>query len=98
MTQEIEIKVADGVQVIRFLRADKKNAFTGPMYNAMSEALDAAETERRHRRHGVHRLGRRVLGRQRHQRFPAPRRGRQLAATARASRRRRSISFAACPR
>ena len=43
MTQEIEIKVADGVQVIRFLRADKKNAFTGPMYNAMSEALDAAE-------------------------------------------------------
>ncbi len=43
MTQEIEIKVADGVQVIRFLRADKKNAFTGPMYNAMSEALDAAD-------------------------------------------------------
>lgn len=44
MTQEIEIKVANGVQVIRFLRADKKNAFTGPMYNAMSEAVDAAET------------------------------------------------------
>ena len=44
MTQEIEIKVADGVQVIRFLRAEKKNAFTGPMYNAMSEALDGAET------------------------------------------------------
>ncbi len=43
MTQEIEIKVEDGVQVIRFLRADKKNAFTGPMYNAMSEALDGAE-------------------------------------------------------
>jgi len=44
MPQEIEIKIADGVQVIRFLRAEKKNAFTGPMYNAMSEALDAAET------------------------------------------------------
>src|SRR5262245_16378374 len=44
MAQEIEIKVADGVQVIRFTRADKKNAFTGPMYTAMSEALDAAET------------------------------------------------------
>lgn len=44
MTQEIEIRTADGVQVIRFLRSDKKNAFTGPMYNAMSEALDAAET------------------------------------------------------
>ena len=43
MTREIEIKVADGVQVIRFLRAEKKNAFTGPMYNAMSEALDGAE-------------------------------------------------------
>src|SRR5262245_38864153 len=44
MTQEIEIAVADGVQVMRFTRADKKNAFTGPMYNAMSEALDASET------------------------------------------------------
>jgi enoyl-CoA hydratase/carnithine racemase len=44
MTQEIEIKVADGVQVIRFLRPEKKNAFTGPMYTAMSEALDAGET------------------------------------------------------
>ncbi len=43
MTQEIEIKVEDGVQVMRFMRADKKNAFTGPMYNAMSEALDASE-------------------------------------------------------
>jgi enoyl-CoA hydratase/carnithine racemase len=43
MSQEIEIKVADGVQVMRFTRADKKNAFTGAMYNAMSEALDAAE-------------------------------------------------------
>ena len=31
------------MQVIRFTRAEKKNAFTGPMYNAMSEALDAAE-------------------------------------------------------
>jgi enoyl-CoA hydratase/carnithine racemase len=44
VTQEIEIKIVDGVQVMRFTRADKKNAFTGPMYNAMSEALDAAET------------------------------------------------------
>jgi enoyl-CoA hydratase/carnithine racemase len=44
MSQEIEIKVQDGVQVMRFMRAEKKNAFTGAMYNAMSEALDAAET------------------------------------------------------
>jgi enoyl-CoA hydratase/carnithine racemase len=43
MTQEVDIKVQDGVQVIRLLRADKKNALTGPMYDAMSAALDAAE-------------------------------------------------------
>jgi enoyl-CoA hydratase/carnithine racemase len=43
MSTDIEISVADGVQVIRFLRAGKKNAFTGAMYNAMSQALDAAE-------------------------------------------------------
>jgi enoyl-CoA hydratase/carnithine racemase len=44
MTQEIDIKVQDGVQVIRFLRPEKKNAFTGPMYAAMRDALAAAET------------------------------------------------------
>lgn len=43
MTQDVEIKVQDGVQVIRLMRADKKNALTGPMYDAMSAALDAAE-------------------------------------------------------
>ena len=60
MSTDIEISVADGVQIIRFLRADKKNAFTGAMYNAMSEALDAAENKRGHRRARLHRLGRRV--------------------------------------
>jgi enoyl-CoA hydratase/carnithine racemase len=44
MSTDIDIAVADGVQVIRFLRAGKKNAFTGAMYNAMSAALDAAES------------------------------------------------------
>jgi len=44
MTQEVDIKVQDGVQVMRLLRADKKNALTGPMYDAMSAALDASET------------------------------------------------------
>jgi enoyl-CoA hydratase/carnithine racemase len=44
MTKEISITAEDGVQVMRFLRPEKKNAFTGPMYEAMSEALDAAET------------------------------------------------------
>jgi enoyl-CoA hydratase/carnithine racemase len=43
MTQEVEIKNDNGVQIIRLLRAYKKNALTGPMYDAMSAALDAAE-------------------------------------------------------
>ena len=43
MTQEIDISVDNGVQIIRLLRADKKNALTGPMYDAMAVALDAAE-------------------------------------------------------
>jgi enoyl-CoA hydratase/carnithine racemase len=45
MAQDIEIATADGVQVIRFLRAEKKNAFTAPMYAAMSQALERAETD-----------------------------------------------------
>jgi enoyl-CoA hydratase/carnithine racemase len=45
MTEEIDIKAADGVQVIRFLRPEKKNALTGPMYAAMTAALAAAETD-----------------------------------------------------
>ncbi len=45
MTEEIEIAASEGVQVIRFLRPEKKNAFTGPMYAAMSQALEAAETD-----------------------------------------------------
>lgn len=43
MTAEIEIKVADGIQAIRFMRPEKKNAFTGAMYDAMSAALDEGE-------------------------------------------------------
>jgi enoyl-CoA hydratase/carnithine racemase len=42
---DIEITTADGVQVIRFLRAEKKNALTGPMYAAMAQALEAAEAD-----------------------------------------------------
>jgi len=45
MTADIEISISDGVQIMRFLRAPKKNAFTGAMYEAMSTALDAAETD-----------------------------------------------------
>ena len=34
--RDIDISVADEIQVIRFTRPDKKNAFTGGMYDAMS--------------------------------------------------------------
>ncbi|MGE5513929.1 MAG: crotonase/enoyl-CoA hydratase family protein [Bacteroidota bacterium] len=44
MSTEIEITRNDGIQLIRFTRSEKKNAFTGPMYDAMSAALDAGET------------------------------------------------------
>jgi enoyl-CoA hydratase/carnithine racemase len=43
MTTEIEITVDNEVQLVRFLRAEKKNAFTGDMYRAMSAALDKAD-------------------------------------------------------
>jgi enoyl-CoA hydratase/carnithine racemase len=43
MTHEIEIRVDAGVQTIRLVRPEKKNALTGPMYEAMSQALDAAD-------------------------------------------------------
>jgi enoyl-CoA hydratase/carnithine racemase len=43
MAAEIEIVVDGRVQLIRFLRQEKKNAFTGAMYDAMSAALDEAE-------------------------------------------------------
>ena len=43
MTQEIDIRLDNGVQIIRLMRADKKNALTGPMYDAMSSALEEAE-------------------------------------------------------
>ena len=41
---DVEISLRDGIQVIRFMRAAKKNAFTGAMYDAMSAALDKGET------------------------------------------------------
>ncbi len=43
--RDIDISVADEIQVIRFTRPDKKNAFTGGMYDAMSEALDRSERD-----------------------------------------------------
>lgn len=43
MAKEIEITLEDEVQLIRFTRPEKKNAFTGAMYDAMSAALDRAD-------------------------------------------------------
>ncbi len=43
MTQNIEITRAQGVQTIRLNRAAKKNALTGAMYAAMSDALEAGD-------------------------------------------------------
>lgn len=40
---EVSITVRDGVQVLKISRIDKKNALTGSMYDAMREALTAAE-------------------------------------------------------
>jgi enoyl-CoA hydratase/carnithine racemase len=44
MSEEIDIDVRDGVQLIRWQRAHKRNALIGAMYERMSEALAAAET------------------------------------------------------
>ena len=43
MSEEIDIDVRDGVQLIRWRRAHKRNALIGAMYNTMSEALAASE-------------------------------------------------------
>jgi enoyl-CoA hydratase/carnithine racemase len=40
---DIDIREEGGVQVVRFNRIDKKNAFTRPMYAAMVAALDHAD-------------------------------------------------------
>jgi len=45
MSDNILVSAADGVLEIRFNRADKKNAFTMPMYVAIAEALQRAETD-----------------------------------------------------
>jgi len=44
MTSDIEIKLENGIQTIRFMRRGKKNALTAEMYYAMSAALDEGES------------------------------------------------------
>lgn len=43
MGEQIDIGVRDGVQLLRWRRADKRNALVGAMYDRMSEALAASE-------------------------------------------------------
>lgn len=45
MSTPVEITLAGGVQTIRLNRPDKKNALTLPMYQAMTEALAAANAD-----------------------------------------------------
>lgn len=42
---DIEIRLDGGVQVVRFNRVNKKNAFTRPMYAAIVNALDRADQD-----------------------------------------------------
>ena len=46
MNEHVKSEVIDGVLVLTLQRPDKKNALTGVMYDALSDALDRAETDR----------------------------------------------------
>lgn len=43
LTGELDVTRQDGIQTIRITRPEKKNALTTPMYQAMHEALQAAD-------------------------------------------------------
>jgi enoyl-CoA hydratase/carnithine racemase len=43
MTADVEIAKRDGVQIIRLVRAGKKNALTSAMYEAISDALETGD-------------------------------------------------------
>jgi enoyl-CoA hydratase/carnithine racemase len=45
MTEHVRIEIADGVMALTLQRPEKKNALTGAMYDALSDALKKAETE-----------------------------------------------------
>ena len=45
MSEHVKMELSDGVLVLTLQRSDKKNAITGAMYNALSGALDRAETD-----------------------------------------------------
>ncbi|MGY4572944.1 enoyl-CoA hydratase-related protein [Bradyrhizobium sp. USDA 3256] len=45
MTEHVKVEIAAGVMTLTLQRPEKKNALTGAMYNAMSQALRQAETD-----------------------------------------------------
>jgi enoyl-CoA hydratase/carnithine racemase len=45
MIAEVTISAADGIQVLRLTRPEKKNALTRPMYAALCDAIEAGEKE-----------------------------------------------------
>src|SRR5215475_10313988 len=45
MTEHVKIEVADGIMTLTLQRPEKKNALTGAMYDALSDALLKAETD-----------------------------------------------------
>ena len=45
MSEHVKTELSDGVLVVTLQRPDKKNAITGAMYNALSDALDRAEAD-----------------------------------------------------
>ncbi len=45
MSAHVEIATSDGIQVIRLVRPEKRNALTEDMYRVLTDALVAAETD-----------------------------------------------------
>ena len=45
MTEHVKIEIADGIMTLTLQRPKKKNALTGAMYDALSDALLKAETD-----------------------------------------------------
>jgi enoyl-CoA hydratase/carnithine racemase len=45
MTEHVKVDIADGVMTLTLRRPEKKNALTGAMYDAMSDALKRAEAD-----------------------------------------------------
>ncbi|MBR1160287.1 enoyl-CoA hydratase-related protein [Bradyrhizobium elkanii] len=45
MTEHVKVEIAAGVMTLTLQRPDKKNALTGAMYDAMSQALKQAEAD-----------------------------------------------------